>query len=155
MQIVLKKWLILAKYLLIVQWLYSGVDTLSYPIKATPGYVLKDTLVLFTPKQANQALQDGVNVDILIPELDSCKNIISEQEFLISRQDSLNSYLNASNKQYNAIIGGFETKEKIYLKEVANAQNKLKITSTINKIVYPLLGGFLLSLGLSLLFLHK
>lgn len=138
---------------MIVQLCYSETDTLKYPIKAYPGYNITDTCVLFTTKQANQALKDGINSDYLLKELDSCQNINNDMGYVIERQNSLIVNQDEQNTQYKAIIEGFTQKESIYIKDNKKLQNKLKTASIVNKIIYPALAVLIIGLTIGI-FVH-
>lgn len=125
---------------MIAQLAYSEIDTLSYPRLAYPGEIVKDTCVEFTPEQAKLAAIDGINADSYKEEVDSLKSVINDYQTFVNLKNTEIKQLNFGNEVRDELIGNYKLQSNKYRNWWEESENKLKLTKTVDKIVYPILG---------------
>lgn len=127
--------------MLIAQLSYSEIDTLSYPRLAYPGEVIKDTCVQFTPLQAKLAMVDGINADSYKEQNDSLKSVVIDYQTFVNQKNAEIRELVFGNKVREELISNYKLQKDKYKSWYDDSENRLKLTKTIDKVVYPVLGG--------------
>jgi hypothetical protein len=127
--------------MLIAQLSYSEIDTLSYPRLAYPGEVVKDTCIEFTPLQAKLAMIDGINADSYKEQNDSLKSVVIDYQTFVNQKNAEIRELVFGNKVREDIIGDYKLQKDKYKSWYDDSENRLKLTKTVDKVVYPILGG--------------
>lgn len=143
---------------MIAQLAYSEIDTLSYPRLAYPGEIVRDTCVEFTPEQAKLAAIDGINADSYKQEADSLKSVINDYQTFVNSKNAEIKQLTFDVKVRNEINAAYKAETGKYRDWWVTSENKLKLTKTVDKIVYPVLGTTVLGTVVYILvssFLHK
>lgn len=99
----------------------------------------------FTIKQAQQAAIDGINADLYKEELDSTNIIVIEYKKLTKQQMYEIRQLGFDRNIRDDIITGFKTESGKYKTWWEDSEAKLHLTKTVDKVVYPILGGGILA----------
>ncbi len=142
--------LLIIPLILIVQLVSSQIDTtqLNYPRIAYPGEVIKEKVVLFTPLQAKLATIDAINADSYKEQNDSLKSALKGFNKLIKLKNAEIQQLNFDRNVRDEIIDGYKTETSKFKGWYEDSQAKLHLTQKVDKIVYPILGGVVLSFSL-------
>lgn len=133
--------------MLIAQLAISQTDTtkLGYPRIGYPGEILKDTCVEFTPLQAKLAAIDGINADSYKQEKDSLKSVVNDYQKFVNLKNNEISQLNFDIKVRNNIIDGYKEEGAKFKAWWVDSDARLHLTKTVDKVVYPILGGGILA----------
>ncbi len=132
---------------MIAQLSFSQGDTInSYPKLVYPNYVVKDTLILFTPYQAKLAKIDAINADSYKSQLDTSKHIILEhQKFINLKNDELR-YKNFEISIKDELLATHSIKDSIQSAQAKTLSKQLKNSQLAQKITLPVLATAIITL---------
>lgn len=88
---------------------------------------------------------DGINADSYKEETDSLKSVVSDYQVFVNQKNFEIRQLNFDISVRNDIIDNYKLEKNKYKEWWEKSEVNLHLTKKVDKIVYPILGGVILT----------